>query len=118
KLIVLGALLNLDYGDKDEIIGAISEYTKRRQVAQPLEASAGSTFKRVNDRSAAYYIEQVGLKGARIGRAEVSKRHANFIINLGGASTSDYLSLADRVAEEVMNNFGIQLELEVECLGD
>jgi UDP-N-acetylenolpyruvoylglucosamine reductase len=116
--IVLGAKLNLDYGDADEIRELIREYTKRRAETQPQEPSAGSVFKKVLGRSAGYYIEQLGLKGKRIGGAEISTVHANFIVNKGGATTTDYLSLAAYAAEETMNNYGIELETEVKLIGE
>lgn len=118
KYIVLGAKLNLDYGDGDDIKHLIKEYTARRGNTQPQEPSAGSVFKKVLGRSAGYYIDQLGLKGTRIGGAEVSPVHANFIVNKGGATTADFQALTAHVAEEVLNNYGFELETEVKLIGE
>lgn len=118
NVIVLGALLNLDYGDIDEIRATITDFTERRKASQPNEASAGSVFKRIFDKSPAYYIDQLGLKGMRVGGAEVSRKHANFIINNGNATTSDFIELSERIVEEVSINYGLELEREVKLLGD
>lgn len=118
RLIVLGAKLNLDFGDREEIQSTIKFYTERRRNTQPELPSAGSVFKRVDGKSAGYYIDRLNLKGKRIGAAMVSFEHANFIVNAGGASTSDYLALRDYIAEEVYNNFGFILESEVKIVGD
>ena len=85
-----------------------------RKEKQPLEfPSAGSVFKRPEGHFAGALIEQCGLKGYRIGGAEVSEKHAGFIINRGGATSSDVLSLIEHIRNEVMQKFGVRLETEV-----
>ena len=100
--------------------------TKRRN-SQPLSMpNAGSTFKRLDAGAAAtptqiapgYYIEQAGLKGFRIGGAEVSRVHANFIVNAGGATAADIKQLSEYVQKVVAEKFSIQLKREIILLGD
>ena len=99
----------------------------KRKATQPLNMpNAGSTFKRLEHGSAdmpqqvapGYYIEQAGLKGKRIGGAEVSTLHANFIVNAGGATAKDILELSAFVQERVAEKFGIQLKREIILLGE
>lgn len=118
EIVVIGAMLNLDYGDIYEIRASITAFTENRKATQPNEASAGSVFKRVFDESAGFYIDQLGLKGKRIGGAEISKKHANFIINTGNATTDDFIELSNYIAEEVSTNYGFELEKEVKLIGD
>ena len=86
----------------------------RRRATQPNERSAGSVFRRVGDTPAAIYIERTGLKGYRVGGAELSTVHCNFIVNKGGATTADYFAVAERVKESVEKQSGVTLEYEVE----
>lgn len=95
-----------------------AECTRRRQERQPPEPSAGSVFKRTAQFPAGFLIEQVGLKGERVGGAQVSARHANFIVNLGGAQASDVKALVDLCRESVVQMFGIELQLEIEMVGE
>ena len=105
----------------------LAECMAKRKASQPLNMpNAGSTFKRL-DKGAAdtpaqiapgYYIEQAGLKGYRIGGAEVSTLHANFIVNAGGATASDIKTLSEYVQKEVTEKFGIELKREIILLGD
>ena len=91
----------------------------RRRHKQPLDKpSAGSTFKRPQGYFAAALIDECKLKGARVGGAEVSKKHAGFIINAGGATSADVLALARQVQETVLRETGVALELEVRFLGE
>ncbi|PIS17316.1 MAG: UDP-N-acetylenolpyruvoylglucosamine reductase [Candidatus Nealsonbacteria bacterium CG09_land_8_20_14_0_10_42_14] len=95
----------------------IKEYLKYRQETQPLNyPSAGSIFKNSKNHSAAYFIEKCNLKGKMIGRAQISQKHANFIINLGGASSEDVLKLINLAKRKVKNKFGINLEEEIQIL--
>jgi len=97
----------------------ISGYLWRRKSSQPIEdASAGSVFRNPPSDYAGRLIEQAGLKGKRIGGAMISDRHANFIVNKGGATAADILSLIDSVRETVMRTTGIQLKLEIHVVGD
>lgn len=112
-LTVLGAELALTPSSEKEIRTSMQEYRLRRQKSQPAGKSLGSVFKRVDGISAGYYIERVGLKGERRGGAEISQKHANFIVNTGGATGADFLFLAELAKRRVFDKFGITLEYEV-----
>lgn len=88
----------------------------RRKKSQPREPSLGSVFLRVGETSAAYYIDQVGLKGYCIGDAEVSQKHAGFIINKGGATAKDYRALISVIQETVRDRFCLELKTEIEII--
>jgi len=94
-----------------------AEHTRRRQERQPSEPSAGSVFKRTTQYPAGFLIEQTGLKGERVGGAQVSVKHANFIVNLGDAMAADVKALMDLCRERVVQMFGIELQLEIELVG-
>lgn len=114
---VLSAELELKPGDPELIRGRMAELMARRKEKQPLEwPSAGSTFKRPAGYFAAALIDQCGLKGFRVGGAQVSEKHAGFVINAGGATCRDILSLMDEVRERVFRQFGAELEAEVKYL--
>ena len=116
--VILSAELAL-HGDSVEVLeGRMAEYTRRREARQPSEPSAGSVFKRTEQYPAGFLIEQAGLKGKRIGNAQVSPKHANFIVNLGAAKASDVKALIDLARERVFTEFGIELELEIELVGE
>ncbi|MCX5800948.1 MAG: UDP-N-acetylmuramate dehydrogenase [Candidatus Eisenbacteria bacterium] len=107
----------LENGEKGAILATTDEILARRREKQPLELpSAGSVFKNPPEAKAARLIEQAGLKGRRVGGAEVSEKHANFIVNKGGATAGDILSLIDIVREEVCKRFSVGLELEVKVV--
>lgn len=94
------------------------DYCERRKTKQPLSyPSAGSTFKRPEGHFAGALIEQAGLKGVRVGGAEVSRLHAGFVINVGGATAEDVCILMEKIQEEVFSRFGIMLEPEVKMVG-
>ena len=112
-------LLSADFACKSELWSLISErmalYLAKRKETQPLSyPSLGSTFKKHNGQSAGYYIDSAGLKGFSVGDAEVSKIHANFLINKGNATREDYLKLINEVKKRVSNFHGITLEEEIE----
>ena len=89
-----------------------------RKTNQPLKfRSAGSVFKNPEEYAAGYLIDQAGLKGTRVGNAEISTHHANFFINHGGASASDITALIRLARKTVFEKFGIGLELEVKTIG-
>ena len=112
--VILGAALTLHPGDETEIRGQMNELMKRRRSSQPLEfPSAGSTFKRPAGGYAGTMIDQSGLKGLRVGGAEVSEKHAGFVINRGGATYADVTELIRQVQERVQERFGVLLEPEV-----
>jgi UDP-N-acetylmuramate dehydrogenase len=97
----------------------ISGYLTRRKASQPLQdASAGSVFRNPANDYAGRLIEQAGLKGKRIGGAMISDRHANFIVNKGGATAADILALINAAREAVMRTAGIALEMEIRVVGD
>jgi len=109
-----GAVLRLTRGDGEEIERRMRELAEKRSGSQPLDKpSAGSTFKRPATGYAAAMIDGAGLKGFKIGGAEVSEKHAGFVVNTGGATASDVLALVALVQQEVNSRFGVTLEPEV-----
>ena len=118
NLIIVSAILKLKKGNRKEIQNKIKENLNQRKKRHPLNySSAGSVFVNQEGRPpSAYLIEQAGLKGLRIGKAEVSKKHAGFIINLGGAKAEDVLELIKIIKKEVKNKFGINLEEEIQII--
>lgn len=115
--IVLGAKLKLELGDPNAIKAKMDELMARRKASQPLEfPSAGSTFKRPPGHYAGPLIESCGLKGARIGGAEVSCKHAGFVVNAGGATCADVLALMEKVQKTVFDTYGVLLEPEVKIV--
>ncbi|MDD4081347.1 MAG: UDP-N-acetylmuramate dehydrogenase [Eubacteriales bacterium] len=116
-LIVLGAELRLAPGHKEELYRQMREYQACRLEKQPLTyPSAGSFFKRPAGLFAGKLIEEAGLKGLTIGQAQVSEKHAGFLINLGGATTEDFLKLKGEVQRRVMAASGVLLEPEVRII--
>lgn len=115
--LVLSAELELNEGNSDEITAKMSELMAKRSASQPLDMpSAGSTFKRPSSGYAAALIDEAGLKGYSIGGAQVSEKHAGFVINRGGATSADILALMDYIKETVFRLFGIELEPEVRII--
>lgn len=117
KYIVLETTLKLPYGNKDEIKARMEEFSKLRKEKQPDLPSAGSTFKRGEDFITAKLIDECGLKGYKIGGAQVSEKHAGFIVNTGNATAEDIIDLIDYVKKVVYEKTGKKVELEVEILG-
>lgn len=116
-LVVLHALVTLQPGNGEEIQARMDDLLARRKRTQPLEwASAGSAFKRPKGAYAAALIDQCGLKGFRVGDAQVSEKHAGFVVNRGGATCADVLSLTEQVRETVFRQTGFQLELEIRTM--
>jgi len=119
KWIILEAELKLEKDDKDTINYRIEELIKTRVEKQPMEyPSAGSTFKRLPGKATAALIDECGLKGYRVGDAEVSLKHAGFIVNRGNATAKDVLTLVEIVKTKVYERFNEQIELEVVIMGD
>ncbi len=117
--IVLEARFALAPDDPAEIAARMRELNARRREKQPLNLpSAGSTFKRPEGHFAGALIEGCGLKGARVGGAQVSEKHAGFIVNAGGATAADILALMARVRETVLRETGVELEPEVRIIGE
>ena len=116
--LVLEAELEFQPGDAEAIQARMDELAAKRREKQPLEwPSAGSTFKRPEGRFAAALIEECGLKGTRVGGAQVSEKHAGFLVNRGGATADDVRRLIARVQETVLARTGVALEPEVKFLG-
>ena len=115
--VVLSSVIKLKRGDKDSIGAKMDELNILRRESQPLELpSAGSTFKRPKDGYAAKLIENAGLKGYTVGGAQVSSKHAGFVVNKGGALFSDVMAVIDHVRMTVWNRFGIELEPEIKII--
>lgn len=115
--IILGCKLSLSEGNREEILSQCKELLSRRREKQPLEyPSAGSTFKRYPGRYTGQMIEEAGLKGFSVGGAEVSTKHAGFIVNKGGATASDVIALVEKVKEKIYEKEGINIESEIRYL--
>lgn len=111
--------LALSNGVNNLIRVRLDDYTTKRQTKQPIEMpSAGSTFKRPNGHFAGTLIEKAGLKGTSVGGAQVSTKHAGFIINAGGATAQDVLALISKIQDSVYKQFGVSLHPEVRILGE
>lgn len=115
-MVILCGRFRIIREDRDKINKQIIEIRHRRASTQPREPSLGSVFKRTAIGSAGRLIDVAGLKGTRIGNAAISERHAGFIVNLGGATAQEYISLAETAAERVYECFGVKPEREVEIL--
>lgn len=117
ELVVLSALFKLSKGEKTEIRERMDEYKAKRLASQPLEyPSAGSAFKRPQGHFAAKLIDDAGLKGYTVGGAQVSEKHAGFIINRGGATADDIKDLVSYIQLTVKEKFDVSLEPEIEFL--
>ena len=117
--VVLQVSLRLQPGNREEILARMNDLAARRKEKQPLEfASAGSTFKRPEGYFAGKLIMDSGLRGARIGGAQISEKHCGFVINDGTATAADIAELIQEVSETVKEKFGVTLEPEVILLGD
>lgn len=117
--VVLGACFELKQDDPAEIHARMKELNARRRDKQPLNLpSAGSTFKRPEGHFAGALIEGSGLKGCTIGGAQVSEKHAGFIVNIGGATANDILALIAHVQKVVKAETGVDLEPEVKIMGE
>ena len=115
--LILKAEFSLPQGEAEEIRAKIEELARRRSEKQPLEyPSAGSMFKRPTGHFAAALIDQCGLKGVCVGGAQVSEKHAGFVVNRGGATCADVLELVERVKARVLAETGVALEMEVKVL--
>jgi len=118
NLIILSAVLKLKKGEKEEIKKIIREHLDLRKERHPLDyPSAGSVFVNKPDREpSSYLIEKAGLKGRKVGNAQVSEKHAGFIVNLGGATCKDVLELIKIIKKEVKNKFKISLKEEIQII--
>ena len=116
--VVLAATLKLSAGDPGELAARADSYFAHRKATQPPGASIGSVFKNPPGDYAGRLIEGVGLKGTQIGGAQISPVHANFMVNAGGATARDVEMLIDLVRDHVLRRYGVELELEIELIGD
>jgi len=117
--IVLEAEYQLQRGDKADIRAKMDEFKVQRVTKQPLEyPSAGSTFKRPEGYFAGKLIQDAGLRGFKVGGAQVSEKHCGFVINSGDATAADIVELMNQVSEKVFQEFGVTLEPEVKRLGE
>ena len=117
--ILLTAELMLKPGEKEKIEETMRDLAERRREKQPLNfPSAGSTFKRPEGHFAGRLIEEAGLKGYSVGGAQVSEKHAGFVINKGGATAKDVITLCKDVQARVKETSGVDLELEVRLIGE
>jgi UDP-N-acetylmuramate dehydrogenase len=118
QVVVLSAQLRLNQKTPEAVQAKMDEYAALRRSSQPGGASMGSVFKNPPGDYAGRLIEAAGLKGRKIGKVEVSEKHANFFINQDSATASDYEALIRLVHKEVLKKQGVNLELEIELLGD
>jgi UDP-N-acetylmuramate dehydrogenase len=116
--VVLSVDLILHEGDPQALATRVAELDARRQAAQPRERNAGSIFKNTPEHPAWWLIDQVGLRGHRIGDAQISPKHTNFIVNRGHARASDVKALMALAQERVEEGFGVRLEPEVTLVGE
>ncbi len=117
--IITEAVLELKEGRQEEILGLMEQLRQRRQEKQPLDLpSAGSTFKRPEGFFAGKLIMDSGLRGLRVGNAQVSEKHCGFVVNRGGATAAEVRALMEQVQDEVEKRFGVRLEPEVRFIGE
>lgn len=113
--VCLEAKFKLSFGDKEEIMELVNSRRERRFSSQPLEyPSAGSVFRNPEGDFAGRMIEELGFKGKVVGGAQVSSKHANFIVNIGGATGRDVKNLVNEIKTEVKKNYGVELKVEQE----
>jgi UDP-N-acetylmuramate dehydrogenase len=118
QAVVLSARLKLSQSTAEEVKATMEAFSERRKATQPTGASMGSMFKNPEGDYAGRLIDAAGLRGARIGSAEISSAHANFFINQGGATATDFWRLIQLTRKMVAKKFGVDLQLEVELLGE
>jgi UDP-N-acetylmuramate dehydrogenase len=115
--IVIAAEFGVARADPSELAERMRRTAAERKGKTPVGSSCGSVFKNPPGQSAGRLIEAAGLKGTRVGAAEISQKHANYIVNLGGASSDDVLRLVELARARVLQEFGISLDLEVQVVG-
>ncbi len=115
--VVLAATFGLRRGDPGALAARADEILEWRRTRHPYGATMGSTFKNPPDSHAGYLIEQAGLRGYRVGGAQIAELHGNFFMNMGGATAADVLALIEHARAEVKRQFGIEMELEIELVG-
>src|SRR6202043_445656 len=115
--LILSVDLRLRRGEAEEIMQRVLEIDSKRKTSQPAGRNAGSIFKNPVGRPAWWYIDQVGMRGARVVGGEISPKHANFFMNIGGARATDVKALMDEAAQKVRERFDIELHPEVALVG-
>lgn len=118
RYVILETTLNLTHGNKEKIQLEMERLKTERREKQPELPSAGSTFKRGEDYITAKIIDECGLKGYKIGGAQVSEKHAGFIVNTGNATAQNILDLVEYVKKVVFDKTGKSIKLEIEILGE
>ena len=117
--VIYGIKFNLNRDNRNKVSGRVAEYLIERRQRQPLDMpSAGSVFRNPPGDYAGRLIEKAGLKGKRIGGAMISQKHANFIVNTGGAKAEEVIALIDLARNKVKEETGIMLETEIRIVGE
>lgn len=116
--VILAAEIRLHRDDPTRLAAEIAAIAESRKSKTPSGSSCGSVFKNPEGTTSGKLLDQAGLKGTRVGNAIVSEKHANYIVNLGGATAGDVLRLTEVMRERVLAEFGIELELEVQVVGE
>src|SRR5204862_2789366 len=116
--IALGAVLKGQQAEPETIAARMNSYSRKRWDSQPAASSAGCIFKNPKTIPAGKLIEELGLKGTRVGEAVVSAVHGNFIVNEGGATAQDVVKLIETLKQRARDARGIELETEVEIVGE
>jgi UDP-N-acetylmuramate dehydrogenase len=115
--IVLEAVFGLAEGNREDLQAKVADIVARRKASQPPGPTCGSVFKNPPGDHAGRLIEAAGLKGTKVGGAEISSVHANFVVNTGGATAADVKALIELARKSVQEKFGVSLELEIELIG-
>lgn len=119
EYLITEVVFKMQPGDCQELAEKAATYLERRRAAQPLNMpNAGSVFKNPSGSSAGKLIDEAGYKGMTVGKAMVSDKHANFIVNLGGAKARDIIQLIDNLRQGIKSKFNIDLELEIQVVGE
>lgn len=118
KAVILSATLRLTPSTRQQVTALMTKNLEQRRRTQPPGASMGSMFKNPTGDYAGRLIEAAGLKGARVGGAQISPLHANFFVNTGSATAADIYQLIHQTRQAVQERFGVLLDLEIELLGD
>jgi UDP-N-acetylmuramate dehydrogenase len=116
--VVLSVDIRVEEGDADALKAAIKGFDQQRKDAQPAGQNCGSVFKNQPDKSAWQYVDEVGLRGHRIGNARISEKHTNFIENMGGATAKEIRALVELAQERIKERFGVEMTPEVAFVGE
>ncbi len=117
--IVVSAHLRGDAGQSEVIAAEMKRIADEREASQPLRTkTGGSTFKNPDEKKAWQLVDEAGCRGLRVGQAQVSEKHCNFLINLGGATSADIEALGEEVRKRVKAHSGVELQWEIQRVGD